>query len=82
MDLSELKKIIEGKKAVFGTRETLKLAKKQDIKEILVSSNCPGHITQKFEELKIKTENSEKTNKELGALCKKAFNISVIGVKK
>jgi len=83
IDINNLKKIIENNKAVFGTKETLEMVKKKAALEgVFVASNCPEEIKAKFSELKVNVQNSEKTNKELGILCRKGFDISVIGIKK
>jgi large subunit ribosomal protein L30e len=82
MEISDMKKIIEADKAVFGINETLKLIKKKQIEGVFIASNCPEEIEAKLNESKAKIQESEQTNLELGVLCKKSFNISVIGVKK
>jgi len=82
MEISELKKIIEKEKAVFGFNETARLAKKNQIEEVLIASNCPEEMRTNLSEMKLKVQNSEKTNTELAALCKKPFSISVMGIKK
>jgi large subunit ribosomal protein L30e len=82
MEISQINKIIEAEKAVFGINETLKLIKKKQIEGVFIASNCPEEIEAKLNELKVEVKESEKTNLELGVLCKKSFNISVVGVKK
>jgi len=83
IDINSLKKVIENNKAVFGAKETLELAKKKAALDgIFIASNCPEEIKAKFSELEVNVQDSEKTNKELGILCRKGFNISVIGIKK
>lgn len=82
MEISEISKIIEKNKAVFGVNETLKLIKKKQIEGVFIASNCPEEIETKLNESKIELKGVEHTNLELGSLCKKPFSVSVIGVKK
>jgi ribosomal protein L30E len=82
MEISEIKKILENDKAVFGINETLKLIEKKQIEEIVLSSNCPEDIMTKIVESEVKISEIDKTNQELGILCKKAFSVSVLGIKK
>jgi ribosomal protein L30E len=82
MEISQINKIIEAEKAVFGINETLKLIKKKQIEGVFIASNCPEEIEAKLNELKVEVKESEKTNLELGVLCKKSFNVSVVGVRK
>jgi ribosomal protein L30E len=81
MDISELKKIIEGDKAVYGINETLKLIKKKSISEVILASNIPEEIRKRIVETKIEIKECGQNNKELGEIAKKFFNLSVIGVK-
>ena len=82
MDMTELKKLVETKKTVFGLNETLYLAKKGDLIQILVASNCPSKIKKQLDDLKIEIVSLDKTNYELMEFCRTSFKITVIGIKK
>jgi ribosomal protein L30E len=82
MDIANVKKILEENRAVFGFKEIEKLAKKNQIEEIVMASNCPEEIRTNVSGMKLAMQNSEQTNLELAALFKKPFNVSVVGIKK
>jgi ribosomal protein L30E len=82
MDTSSLKKIIEAEKAVFGFKETARIAGKNQIEEILIASNCPEHLKANLNKMNLKFQDSGISGTELAAICKKSFNISVIGIRK
>jgi len=68
----------------FGKDRTLKLLKSGQLAELFVCSNYPNktEIKQMTKIADIKVEMLTQTNEELGALCKKPFSISIIGLKK
>jgi ribosomal protein L30E len=81
MSLVQLKKALESKKLKIGIEETVKLLKNKKVKEVFVSSTCSEDTKKtlkkycklsdcKFSELK-------EDSKDLGAVCKKLFSISV-----
>jgi len=72
------------KKLVIGTDATLKKIRLGKIAKVYLSKNCPKD-TQKDLEKYSKMTNIEivpleKSNEELGVVCKKPFSISVLGV--
>lgn len=69
-------------KLIIGYRSVLKLAKKGVINTIIVSSTS-GNLKSSIESLtNLKVDEINLSSKELGVMCKKAFNIAVLGVKK
>jgi len=83
--MSELKKIIKNGKYVIGYDRTMKNLGLGKVKTIFLAKNCPGKIKNKinsYKELDDKLEIVELDidNKEVGILCKKSFNISVLSV--
>jgi len=82
--VAELKKVLESKKAVIGTEETIKLIRQGKIMKVFLSSNCAPQAKDDIERL-CKINNVEivelaQNNDEIGVLCRKPFAISVVGV--
>lgn len=84
--LDEIKKNLEAKKLIIGTSRTLKMLRQGKISKIFLSSNCPAEVKDEIMHF-IKFTGSKLVetaypNDELGVLCKKSFNISVLSVLK
>ncbi len=82
--VAELKKVLESKKAVIGTEETIKLIRQGKIMKVFLSSNCAPQAMDDIKRL-CKINNVEivelaQNNDEIGVLCRKPFAISVVGV--
>lgn len=84
--IDEIKKAIEKGKTVFGTERVMKGLKKGEIATAYVTSNAPEEVKEEikhYAELSgAKTVDLKYPNDELGALCKKPFPISVLGISK
>ncbi|MBL7160388.1 MAG: 50S ribosomal protein L30e [Candidatus Aenigmarchaeota archaeon] len=82
----EIQVAIKGKKVVIGSRETLKEAKKGEIKVVIHSSNIPDSLQKdlaRYSEasaLDVKAFDGDSVR--LGQVCGKPFSILVIGIKK
>jgi len=73
---------LKEKKLIIGYKKVLAAARKGQL-DLIVVSKTSGLLKDKIEKLaSVKTEGIDLTSKELGILCKKAFNIAVLGVKK
>ena len=69
-------------KLVIGYKNVLAAARKGQL-DLIVVSKTSGLLKDKVEKLaSVKTSDINLTSKELGILCKKAFNIAVLGVKR
>ncbi len=82
--VAEVKKLLEAKKLVLGTDETLKLLRQGKIKRVFLASNCKQQDKSDIEQY-CKLGNVEivelaQSNDEIGVLCRKPFAISVVGV--
>ncbi len=82
--VSELKKVLESKKAVLGADVTVKMLRQGKIKKVYLSSNCEPESKADIEQL-CKVGNVEcvelvQSNDEIGVICKKPFAVSVVGV--
>ncbi len=82
MDLK--KKIRDKEKLVFGKQSILKLARENKLKEVILPSKSFHNKDMLFlkENFDIKIEEIPQNSEELGALCKKPFAISILGIKK
>ena len=82
--MKDLKEALKENKVIIGTDRTLKLLKLSKLKRVYISSNCPGDVKSDIEHYSklnnIPMINLKENNEELGALCKKPFFISVLGI--
>lgn len=80
--IDDIKELVKKGNAVIGTKETLRLLKEGKIKRVFVTSNCPDDVKQSigyYSELSGATvEQLPIPNDELGVICRKQFNISVL----
>jgi ribosomal protein L30E len=71
---------------VAGTSAVIKKIYSNELKEILITSNCSEEIENKIIDLakinEIPVKKIEEDSKKLGVLCKKTYNISVLGLLK
>ena len=76
--------IKDKKKLVFSKTETLRLLKENKLAEVFLSANFDDK--NQFERIAKLTDTkiniTKQNNDELGALCRKPYTISVIGLKK
>lgn len=81
-NIKEIKKNIKEKKVIIGTEKCLKALRKNEIKKVFITSNCQEKTEEKINYY-AKLNNVEvvklnKRNDELGIICKKPFNISML----
>ncbi|MBN1792877.1 ribosomal L7Ae/L30e/S12e/Gadd45 family protein [Candidatus Woesearchaeota archaeon] len=86
MDANEIKKLWKNENLVIGSDEVLKLLRAGEIERVMLAKNAPEGVAQdvdRYTKLKgVPVEVLDVPNDELGVLCKKPFNIAVIGLKK
>ena len=77
---------LEKTKKVLGMTAVIKNIHKDTLTEIIISSNCSEDMESKIVNLakinKIPIKKTEEDSKTLGILCKKTFNVSMLGVLK
>ena len=83
MSVVELRKALKEKGLVLGSRRVINKLKNGKLKRVFLSSNCRKDLekdVERYSKLN-KTEliKLDKTNEEVGVLCKKPFSISVLG---
>jgi len=82
--VTDIKKLLETKKLIFGTSKAMKLVKAGKLSKVFISSNCPQSVRESLARYaKIAGASVielDHTNSQLGTLCKKPFAISVLGV--
>lgn len=83
---AEIRKIVESKKAILGTKRTLKAFQSNKLKTVFLAKNVPEELKEDFEKYSkssgFKLVNTSFSNEELGVICRKPFFVSVIGVLK
>lgn len=81
--MKELKEAIEQRKIIIGKERTLKLLKRGQLSQVIISKNCAKEVKEDIQHytklFNIKCAQSSQSNEELGVLCKKPFAISVLG---
>ncbi len=82
--IAEIKKYSEEKKLVLGQKEVVKALRNKKLAKVYLASNCPDLAKKQIERYgqlaNVPVEAVEKSNEELGILCKKPFFVSVLGV--
>ncbi|MBU0930346.1 MAG: ribosomal L7Ae/L30e/S12e/Gadd45 family protein [Nanoarchaeota archaeon] len=82
MTIEDLKKDLKTKKPIFGSDRVIKELKIGKLNKIYLASNCKDEIKADIKHYAklsdIKVIELEETNEDLGVICKKPFNISVI----
>jgi len=82
--MDDLRKLLEQKRLILGTKRTLLYLKKGKLEKVYLSSNCPEDVLSTLDSYtkigKFKLEKLESTNDELGVVCRKPFAISIIGL--
>ena len=81
MSLVDLRRALKEEKLKFGIKETLKLIKREKIKEVFISDNCPEDWVMRLKKYceisNVKYTKLKENSKELGIICKKSFSVSV-----
>ena len=86
MSAEEIKKGIESGKVVMGLKETIKNMKLGKISKVFLSNNCPESAKKDIETYSKMSEATfevlDRSNEEMGIICKKPFSISVLSILK
>lgn len=82
MSVDELRKDLKTKKPIFGADRAIKELKIGKLNKIYLSSTCREDLKKDIKQYAklagVKIIALEETNEDLGVICKKPFNISVI----
>jgi ribosomal protein L30E len=80
--MEEIKEALTKKKIIIGTTSTLKKLKMGKVAKVYVSNNCPNNVMADLDRFKKSAEIEvlDKSNEELGIVCKKPFSISVLSI--
>ncbi len=80
---AELKKLLESKKLVLGTDETLKMLRQGKLKKIFIASNCKKEdkddVLHYCRVGGVECVELSQSNEEIGVICRKPFAISMVG---
>ncbi len=84
--MEEIKKVLGTEKLIIGLERTMKALRKGELSKVFLASNAPTEAKGDLEHYKaisgLKVEELDMDNEELGALCRKPFQVSVLGLKK
>ena len=84
--IDEIKNSLKEKRIIIGSNSILEKLKLGQISKVFLSSNCPESVKEDVNYYSglssTKVENLDIPNDELGAVCKKPFSISMLGVLK
>ncbi len=84
--MDELRKALQGKKAIIGADKSIKNLKLGKLKKIFIAVNCPAKLKEDIryysKEAGCEIKQLRVPNDELGTICKKQFSIAVIGLLK
>lgn len=82
--VTEIKKLFEQGKVVLGEERTMKLVKSGAVKKVFTSKNCKADVCQdvkRFASLTgLEVVELPLSSDEVGALCRKQFGVSILGV--
>ena len=82
--IAEIKELLGTDKLVLGATQVLKSLKQGKVVKVYLSANCAAGVkkdVQSYAEMNsVEVITLAEPNDELGAICKKGFSISVLGV--
>ena len=85
-EILELKKELEDKRIVLGTKQSLKMLKDGNLSKIYLANNCQtavkDDVVYNAGLVNVPVVVLKMDNEVIGSLCKKQFFVSVLGVKK
>ena len=83
LKMDNLRTAVKEGKVIIGTDKTLKLLRKGALKKVYLSKNCQDNVKEDIKHygklFNIEVKETNKTNEDLGVICKKPFSISVLG---
>lgn len=82
---AEIRKLLGSDKLIIGTDRVMKLLRKGDLKQVLVASNCEPTVREDVVRYcgmsDVELVELDVPNEELGVICKKPFNIMILGIR-
>ncbi|MFA6072728.1 MAG: ribosomal L7Ae/L30e/S12e/Gadd45 family protein [Candidatus Woesearchaeota archaeon] len=84
--MDEIKKLLGSDKLIIGKDETMKALRNGKLKKVFLASNADPNLVKDIEYYKdiasLEVVTINLTNEEVGAMCRKPFFISTLGVLK
>lgn len=85
-NIAAIRKLLKNKKLILGTQRTIKKLKTGRLEKVFLAKNCPDE-TREDAEYYASLSNTpvvqlEQESDEIGAICKKAFQICVLSIEK
>jgi large subunit ribosomal protein L30e len=85
-NIDEIKKLLKSKKLILGTKVAMKELRASGLAKLFVASNAPQATVESIGYYSGMNQTQvvrlDYPNTELGALCKKPFSVSIIGIRK
>ncbi|MEE9323284.1 MAG: ribosomal L7Ae/L30e/S12e/Gadd45 family protein [Candidatus Aenigmarchaeota archaeon] len=82
----EIKKAMEEKKLVIGTKSVVKGIKKKDVVCVICPTNCREDLINDLnyynKNFGIEIEKFKGNSRQLGEICGKPFNVMLLGIRK
>lgn len=75
-----MKKLIKEREVLFGLKGAKRMLESGEAEKIILSENSPKYFEEELK--KFPTEKVGENSREIGEICGKPFNISVLTVKK
>jgi large subunit ribosomal protein L30e len=75
-----LRNVQETGQISMGSKETIKALKKNKVKLVIVSKNCPPDEVAALKGFKVPIYTYDGSNAELGAACGKPFSVAALAV--
>jgi large subunit ribosomal protein L30e len=84
VEVVEIKKVLEKDTVIFGKEQVLKKLRAGVVERIFISANCPAEKDiKRYAGLShVDVVKVDKSNQELGTICRKPFQVSVLAVVK
>jgi ribosomal protein L30E len=84
--ISKIRSLLETDRLIFGSSEVNKALQEGKLEAVVITSNLPDMDKEQFrhysEISNVELFELEETNEQLGLICKKPFNIAVLGIVK
>ncbi len=82
----EIKEGMKEKKLVIGSRNVIKGIKSDNVKYVILPTNCKEDVMNELnyynKNFKVEIKKFKGNSRQLGELCGKPFNVMLLGIKK
>lgn len=78
----EIKETETNGNLIVGFKEVKKGIEDSKVEKVFLANNCTGSLKEDVKKTNIEVVQTDFSNKRIGTICGKPFNISVLGVSK